>query len=70
MTTSSEEAGQTPLEMIHRKVAEAPTVNPVTAEEAEEGVETEAEPETTVQVPRPTPAELAEREVEERLQRF
>jgi len=63
MITSSEEEAQTPLVMVHRRVAEAPTVKPVIPEVGEEGVVIVAVPANTVQVPVPTagvfPAKVA-----------
>ncbi len=53
MTTSSVDAVHTPLDIVHLKVAEAPTVKAVTPEVAEEGVVTVAEPETTDHAPVP-----------------
>jgi hypothetical protein len=51
--TSSVEAGQTPLEIVHRKVAEEPITNPVTPEVGEAGVVIVAVPATTLQAPEP-----------------
>ena len=61
--TSSVEAGQDPFVTVHLKVAEAPTVKPVTPEVGDAGVVTEAEPAITVHIPDPTagvlPAKVA-----------
>jgi len=54
MTTSSTEAAQAGLAIVHRKVAEAPIVKPVMPEVGEEGVVIVAVPANTVQVPVPT----------------
>ena len=53
ITTSSVEEVQAPLDMVQRKVAAEPTVNPVTPEVGEEAVVIVAVPDTTDQVPVP-----------------
>ena len=64
MITSSVETAQPPLLIVHLKVADAPTVNPVTPELADAGVVMVAAPETKLQLPVPTagvlPAKVAE----------
>ena len=55
ITTLSIEAAQTPLDIVHRKVDEAPMVNPVTPEVAKAGVVTIAVPAITDQTPVPVP---------------
>ena len=57
--TSSVELAQTPLDIVQRRVEEAPMVKPVTPEVGEEAVVTVAVPETTVQVPVPEAGVLA-----------
>ena len=47
------EAGQTPLEIVQRKVDEAPMVNPVIPDVAKAGVVTTAVPAITVHAPVP-----------------
>ena len=58
MITSSTDAAQTGLVMVQRRVADAPTVNPVTPEVGDAGVVMVAVPANTVQVPVPTAATL------------
>jgi hypothetical protein len=58
MITSSKDAVQAPLLIVHRKVDEKPTDNPVIPEVAEAGVVITAEPELTVHKPVPIPATL------------
>ena len=64
MITSSVETAHPPLLIVHLKVADAPTVNPVTPELADAGVVIVAAPETKLQLPVPTagvlPAKVAE----------
>ena len=45
--------------MVHRKVAELPTTNPVTVDVGDPGVVTVAVPATTLQVPTPTAGAFA-----------
>ena len=63
MTTSSKELGQEALEIVHRRVAEAPITKPVTPEVGEAGVVIVATPAITVQMPVPTAGALPERVV-------
>ena len=53
ITISSVEAGQTPLEIVHRKVSVVAATNPETAEVGEAGTSTVAVPKTTDQLPVP-----------------
>ena len=59
ITTSSVEEAQTPLDIVQRRVEEAPMVRPVTPDVGEAGVVTVAVPETTDQAPVPVPGVLA-----------
>ena len=63
ITTSSVEAGHTPLEMVQRKVAEAPLTNPVNPDIGDAGVVMVTVPATTDQEPVPVagafPAKVA-----------
>ena len=70
MVTSSVEEVHPPLDMVHRKVAEAPTTKAVTPEVAEEGVVTVAVPVMTLQAPVPTAGTLPAKVAEVTLQRF
>jgi hypothetical protein len=56
--TSSVEAVQGELEIVHLNVVDAPTTNPVKPEAGDEGVVIVAVPDTTNQLPVPTMAEL------------
>jgi len=53
MTTSSVEAGQTPLEIVHLKVDDAPMVNPLTVDVGEAGTSALPVPKIVVQAPVP-----------------
>ena len=61
--TSSVEL-QGPFEIVHLKVAEAPTTSPVTVEVEDEGVVKVAVPETTLHDPVPTNGGLPDSVVE------
>ena len=58
ITTSSVEAAQGALAIVHLSVDEAPTVNPVTADVGDEGVVATAVPEIVDQLPTPIVAVL------------
>lgn len=70
ITTSSEEEGQAPLEIVHRSVTELPTVIPVTPEVDEPGVVMVAVPDTTVHKPVPLTGEFPDKVVLVTLHRF
>ncbi len=57
--TLSVELAQTPLDIVQRRVDDAPIVKPVTPEVGEEGVVTVAVPDITDQAPVPVPGVLA-----------
>jgi hypothetical protein len=57
--TSLVEGVHAPLEIVHLNIEEVPMVSPVTPEFGEEGVVTEAEPDTTDHAPVPEPGVLA-----------
>ena len=70
MVTSSVDDGQDPLLMVHLNVADAPIVNPVTAELADAGVVIVAVPDTTLQAPVPAAGVLPARFVVVTLHKF
>lgn len=70
MTTWSEDGAQTPLEIVHCKVTEAPIVNPVTPDVGEVGVVMVAVPATIVHKPVPDAGVFPASVVVVMLQRF
>ena len=70
MVTSSVDAAQPPLLMVHLKVTLDPTVIPVTVELAEPGVVIVAVPAVTLQVPVPVAGTLPARVALVTLHRF
>ncbi len=70
ITTSSVEAAQAPLLMVHLNVTAPGMLIPVTVELADVGVVTVAVPAITVHAPVPTPGTLAARVVLLTLQRL
>ena len=70
MMTESTEPGHEPLDNVHVKVADAPTISPVTPDAGEAGVVIVAVPEMTAQIPVPTTGVLPASVVVVTLHRF